>query len=125
MTKPVFIAAFSKARRRQNAFTGDKKYRDGIREMVDTLYDDFRDEDEADVVHALDVLGKSNEVINYANIRRGVDESRASRERGQRKPEPKPEGDLVPKAQVRGMLDKLFGKNWRGGETWNRREGEK
>lgn len=113
MNKPTFIAAIRKATLLQNAFTGDKKR---VLAMWDELYDKFAHENEADVLYALDMLGDLNpasDPINSANIRRYVEESRANREWGKCKREPATEGEVVPQAQVRGMLDKLFGKNWR------------
>ena len=114
MTKPTFIDAFRKARRRQGAFTGDKNYQEQIKLTADDLYDDFKDEKEADVLHALDRLGKSNEIINYANIKRLVDENRSNREWGKTKKEPEIEDDPTMEevyeqfpSSIREMFDKL------------------
>ena len=105
MTKPTFIAAIKEATLLQNAFTGDKKR---VLAMWDVLYNKFAHERDEDVLHALDVLGDLNpasDPINSANIRRYVDESRASREWGKRKPEPKPEMAASPAPEYEDMPD--------------------
>ena len=64
-----------------------------------TIYGEFKGENEADVLHALDCLGKTNEVINYANIMRYVGENKTNREWGnsnKRKAKPPIEGSPAP-----------------------------
>ena len=107
MNKDTFTAALKHAQEVQGAYKIEPSRRDA-------LFDELAAESGDDVLDALKRIGRTELTINYFNIKRYVDERRAGRERGKRKPEPVTKGETVPEAEVRGMLDKLFGKNWRG-----------
>ncbi len=95
MTKSTFITAINQATLMQNCYTDKKR----MVAMWDILYGEFKGENEADVLHALDCLGKTNEVINYANIMRYVGENKTNREWGnsnKRKAKPQIEGSPAP-----------------------------
>ncbi|KKM85248.1 hypothetical protein LCGC14_1291000 [marine sediment metagenome] len=96
MTKPTFIAAINQATLMQNCYTDKKR----MVAMWDLLYNKLKGNDEADVIYALDCLGESNDVINYANIMRYVGENKKNREWGKsnkRQAEPLMEGSSAPK----------------------------
>ena len=100
MTKTTFIAAIQRATLAQNAFTGDKKYKQKLTAVWDVLYEDLCNESDEDVIAALKSIGKTNEVINYANIMRYVGENKKNREwgnRNKRKAKPQIEGSPGPK----------------------------
>ena len=93
MDKPTFTTHLKRAQDSQGPYkiTGSRR---------DVLYEDLCNESDEDVIAALKSIGKTNEVINYANIMRYVGENKKNREWGNRnkqKPEPPMEGSPAPK----------------------------
>lgn len=111
MDKPTFTAALKRA----YTLRGYPLYDD----ERDTFYDALKGFDDADLLYALDAVGKGTERISYASIRVLIDEkveareapARRERERRERAEEDARLAEPMP-PETREAIDRLLGKKW-------------